>query len=147
MKEEHAVEKNIIQWQDFVSQIASLHAEKMSDSEISSRFFGASIEGEGVLAESKLSEEFAPGLSLEMLPETIEMPNTNKVLRCDHLFLRIESSLSQDWRLCRVGDRVRFRAKIPGNNGPFSAIRLSDFDDDPEVLLIVKMRECENLCR
>lgn len=145
MKKESKADTQKIPWQDFIAEVALMHEQGFSDSEISSKFFAACIEGEGVIAELKLSEEYAPGIALEMSPETIRLPKKNKVLRCDHLFLSIDADSSRKWAGCSVGEKIRFMAKIPGSNGPFSAIRLSEYDEEPEVLLIVKSRECELL--
>lgn len=145
MTNEFKTKAEAILWQDFIDKVVLMHEQGFGDSEISSHFFGVCIEGEGVVAESKLSEEYAPGIALEMSPETIQLPARNKALRCDHLFLSIDADSSRKWAGFSVGEKIRFRAKIPGSNGPFSAIRLSEYDDEPEVLLIVKSRECELL--
>lgn len=130
-------------WQEFIGDIASFFEQGADESEISSRFLGACIEGSGVVLEIKLSEKYASGVALKMSPETIDMPKKHKVLRCDYIFLSVEEGSKRDWVGCRVGETVGFRAKIPGSNGPFSAIRLSEYDGEPEVILMMKLRECE----
>jgi hypothetical protein len=145
MKDESKAKEEIFLWQDFINGVVLLYGQGFSDSEMSLHFFGAFIEGEGVVVESKLSEEYAPGIVLEMRPETVQLPKKNKVLRCDHLFLIIEPDSNRKWMGCSIGEKIRFRARIPGNNGPFSAIRLSEYDEEPEIPLMVKLRECELL--
>jgi hypothetical protein len=133
----------VISWQEFIEDLARLCERGVEDTEISSRFFGACIEGGGVILEVKLSEKYAPGIALKMSPETVDLPMKNKALRCDYIFLSIEENSKRDWMACKPGEFVRFKARIPAANGPFSAIRFSEYDDEPEVLLMIKLRECK----
>jgi hypothetical protein len=129
-------------WQKFIEELARLCEQGIKESEISSRFLGVCIEGSGVVLEIKLAERYAAGIALKMSPETVDLPKKNKILRCDYIFLSIDENTKRDWMACSVGQSVRFRAKIPGTNGPFSAIRFSEYDEEPEVLLMIKLREC-----
>jgi hypothetical protein len=110
--------KNFL-WKNFIDEVALMHGKGFSDSEISLHFFGALIEGEGVVVESKLSEEYAPGIALEMRPETVQLPKKNKVLRCDHLFLIIEPDSNRKWMGCSIGEKYDSGQESPATMDHF----------------------------
>ena len=129
-------------WEAFVERVISLFNAGKSEAEISAEFGDVYVEWQGVVSEVKLSEEYAPGVAMAMNAELNPLKK-GKVLRADYLFLNVEPQSASAWAGCKVGDRVSFRAKISKASGPFSEIQLSEFDGDPEVVLMVGLYECE----
>lgn len=127
-------------WEAFVGDVARLFDQGERDIEISKKFSGASVKWEGRVVDIKVDEKFAPGIALSMTPEKYPL-SAGKTLRSDYLFLIINPKEKFAWRNCRVGDKVEFSAKISKSFGPFTEIRLSEYDDDPEVLLMVGLHE------
>jgi hypothetical protein len=127
-------------WKDFFRNVATLFDHGERDSEISERFRGARVEWEGRIVDLKLDEEFAPGIALSMNPEEYPL-SAGKTLRADYLFLNITSKERATWRNCKIGNNVKFSARISKSFGPFAEIQLSEFDDDPEVVLMVGLYE------
>ncbi|NOT88816.1 MAG: hypothetical protein HOP03_11610 [Lysobacter sp.] len=131
-------------WDAFVRVIISMIEAGHDEASISERFNGLMVEWSGVIIEIKLNEEFAPGVAVSM--DTGIFPISNgKSLRADYLFLNIRPSDSSDWKNCKIGDRIRFRAKISRALGPFPGVQLSEFDDDPEIILMLGLYECQTM--
>jgi len=129
-------------WVIFIDYIVSLFDSGRDEIDISQEFRGGNVEWEGHIAEIKLDEEYSPGVALAMKPETLPM-SKGKVLRADYLFLNTNEKTRSSWSGCRVGDKVKFRAVIAKAAGPFPEIQLSVDDEDPEVLLMMGLYECE----
>jgi hypothetical protein len=51
--------------------------------------------------------------------------------------------MAAQWKSCKVGDIVQFKATIAKAPGPFPEIQLSIEEKDPEILLMVGLYECE----
>jgi hypothetical protein len=133
---------HLTDWSMFVREIISMIEAGHGDASISERFNGLVVEWSGVVVEIKLDEEFAPGIAVSMDPEILPI-SSGKLLRTDYLFLNINPSDSSDWKKCIVGDKITFRAKISKAPGPFPEIQLSEFDDDPEIILMIGLYECQ----
>lgn len=129
-------------WSDFVCQIAELFNEGASEKEISQAFSGSKITWVGKIADIKLKEKYSPGVAMNMVPAHTQLGN-NKVLRSDYLFLRVSSVTENSWATCNIGDVVRFNAVISKVAGPFPEIQLSVSENDPEVLLMMGLYDCE----
>lgn len=129
-------------WLMFIDYIVSLFDSGQAEIDISQEFSGKSVEWQGYIAEIKLGEEYSPGVALAMKPESVPM-SKGKVLRADHLFLNTNEKTRSSWSGCKVGDKVKFRAVIAKAAGPFPEIQLSVDVEDPEVLLMVGLYECE----
>ncbi len=129
-------------WTAFVERVIALFDAGKNEAEISAEFGGSHIEWEGVVSEIKLREEYAPGVAIAMNTKLSPLAK-GKVLRADYLFLNVRSESTSTWAGCTVGDRIRFSAKIAKAPGPFQEIQLSEFDGDPEVVLMVGLYECE----
>jgi hypothetical protein len=128
-------------WKKFVAQIATLYNERKNEIDISAEFSGHCVEFQGVITEMKLDEKFASGIAISMQPENFPLAN-GKVLRSDYLFLNVDPERASDWKKCKVGDRVKFSARINKSPGPFPEIQLSEFEGDPEVILMIGLYEC-----
>lgn len=139
MKQEY-----LTNWMGFVERIISLFDMGKGEIEISAQFGGVQVEWEGVVTDIKLNEEYAPGVAVAMNPGSFPLAK-GKVLRTDYLFLNVDSKSASAWTGCKIGDRVRFRAKISKALGPFPEIQLSEFDGDPEVVLLVGLYDCDFL--
>lgn len=131
-------------WANFLEAIVSLYGNGKTEAEISLQFDGKRIEGNGRVLELKFFEEYAPGIALSMQPETICIAN-DKLLRADYMFLNIDANSANAWKDCKVGDEILFRATIATSSGPFPAVQLSEFDGDPEIVLMVGLQKCEFL--
>ena len=83
-----------------------------------------------------------PGVDINMGNELLRMSN-GKVLRYDHIALSVPQKFIENWRQTNIGDTVRFKAKIPLKSGLFPKISLSEFDGDPEVVLMLGLVNCE----
>lgn len=135
-------DSHIYPWVEFVEAIALLYENGKTEADISPQFDGKRIAGNGSILEVKLFEEYAPGIALSMQPETISLAN-DRLLRADYLFLNIDADSAHAWKKCKAGDEVRFRATIATSIGPFPVVQFSEFDGDPEIVLMVGLQECE----
>jgi hypothetical protein len=140
----HKIMPNIemYSWANFLEAIVSLYENGKTEADISLQFEGKRIEGNGRVLEVKLFEEYAPGIALSMQPETISLTN-DRLLRADYMFLNIDADSAHAWKKCKDGDEIRFRATIARSVGPFLSVQLSEFDDDPEIVLMVRLQDCE----
>lgn len=127
-------------WEAFVGDVAKLFDQGERDIEISKKFSGASVKWQGKVIEIKIDEKFAPGIALSMTPENYPL-SVGKTLRSDYLFLIINPKEKSAWRNCRIGDNIEFSAKISKSFRPFTEIRISEYDGDLEVLLMVGLHE------
>lgn len=128
-------------WSSFLKEVAIMFEKGKNELEISNIFCGSEVEWEGRILDIKLDEQYAPGIALEMKPTNVLMRG-GKVLRADYQFLQIEEHPS-NWSNCRVGDVIRFKAKLIDSQGPFPGIEFSTDDTDPEVVLMLALHECE----
>ena len=129
-------------WGLFIKKVASMFEAGASEVDISKELSGEDVCWEGKITEVKLGEEYAPGVALRMKPAFLQM-NQGKTLRADYLFLNTENVSESSWKECRVGDVVKFKATIRKSEGPFPAVQLSVDDEDPEILLMVRLYERE----
>jgi hypothetical protein len=134
----------IYSWTNFLEAIVSLYENGKTEADISLHFEGKRIEGNGRVLEVKLFEEYAPGIALSMQPETTSLAN-NRLLRADYMFLNINADSAHAWKKYKAGDEIRFRATIATSIGPFPSVQLSEFDEDPEIVLMVGLQDCESV--
>lgn len=129
-------------WSMFLEYICSLFESGQSENEISREFSGKRVIWEGCIADIKLEEEYTPGISLTMKPGAYPL-SQGKILLADHLFLNIDENTIPTWQGCKVGKNIKFSGVIDKTAGPFPEIQLSEDKEDPEILLMIGLYECE----
>lgn len=143
MKGEYVTNQDYLNnWLIFVEYIVSMFNKGVSEDDISKEFSGCKVSWKGVISEIKLDEEYAPGVSISMAPELTKMKR-GKLLRADHLFLNVDEKNKVKWEKFSAGDEITFTARVTKSSGPFPEIQLSEDDEDPEVLLMIGLYECE----
>jgi hypothetical protein len=136
--------KVLTSWDDFVKSVATLFDDGESEEGISEKFRGALVEWEGQIVDMKLDEKFASGIAISMTPEEYPL-SKGRTLRADYLFLNVGYKEREAWEKCKVGSKIRFGAIISKAPGPFAEIQLSEFEGDPEVVLMIGLYECNLL--
>ncbi|AQA18789.1 hypothetical protein BST95_11615 [Halioglobus japonicus] len=83
----------------------------------------------------------SPFIQLKM--PRIEVPFKDKFLIGDFLALNFTELDDDMVRDIGVGDPLSFKTRIIESNGPFPGVEVSEFEDEPEILIMLGTRESE----
>lgn len=129
-------------WIDFRNCIATMYDSGITEIEIGKKFQDKKVRWNGVVKRNNLDQEFAKSVSVKMADDLLPLGD-GKLLRANHLSLNIESLEGDEWRDCCVGNHIVFEAVINSGAGPFNVIDLVSVENDPEVMLMVKLSSCK----
>lgn len=131
-------------WTKFLRSLINLYEEGVSEQDISKKYRGTSVEWEGRVKSKAPNENEGFRIAMNLGDEMLPIKN-GKFFRSSHISLNVDKPRANSWMKCQVGDLVRFKGRIPKGTGLFPEIRLSEFEGDPEVVLMLGLIECELL--
>jgi len=135
-----------LSWQEFLRALVDQYLSGSDDHGLSSLFGGKEVSWSGVVKSIDLVNEYAPGVSVEMADPQITFDDSKKLI-ANNIFLNVDDSCKASWADTQIGDLVKFSAFIRRANGPFPGVRLSQFESEPEVILLLGLEEAKRIDR
>jgi hypothetical protein len=129
-------------WKSFLQCVADLYNRGHPDEYVAEFFSGANVQWEGTVTRVNLESEHVPGIQF-IMPQVEVAVRHGRIIREDHLYLRISSQDKDSWRTVKEGDVVSFLGQIRRMNdlGPFLPIRLYFHEDDEYVSVEVSISQ------
>lgn len=121
-------------WAAFLDAVKQCYDRGLSDEAVSDYFGEKEVSWVGELRERRPYEEL-PGVELEMPEKTITLSD-GRFATVSYLFLNLDNANAAAWEQVNPGDRVRFKATLKKENGPFTGISWSSFGEKRGELLI-----------
>ena len=122
-----------LDWNDFVHEVSNRVKSGWSRDMLADGLSGKRVEWQGVVDEMDLDDPDAPGISVRMPEQKVELPNGARI-PIDGLDLPIDESAVDDWKRVRIGSTVIFSAMLSAS--PFPAIDVVPVSDTRSVLMV-----------
>ncbi|WP_143732073.1 hypothetical protein [Microbulbifer sp. GL-2] len=131
-----------LSWQEFLRALVDQYLSGADDRDLSAVFGGKEVDWSGVVKSIDLTNEYAPGVSVEMDDPKITLGDSKKLI-ANNVFLNVDGAHKSSWADTQINERIAFSARIRRVNGPFPGVRLSQFESEPEVILLLGLEEAK----
>ena len=126
-------------WDIFVNELTVCLQRGDTTETLADLFGGTEVHWNGVLDEKVLSG-LAPAVGIQ-LPEEIKLDDGRRVL-LSGLSLPVNDSAIDKWDQCRIGESVKFTARLESSNSPFPPIELFYYKSG-RVTLTIRLRDAD----